>query len=139
MNSDLKQLEHWRNNISKLSSELLEVLDNTLPGWRNSPEPVKTHNVAISIVHRCMERANRHDGYVLPKWTKTNHKSSEEQRRESHDYNILFTWSKNIDKLEHDTVNYLDYHIVGWRNMVNYYELRKAKQIAERISYSGLI
>ncbi len=129
MNSDLKQVEHWRNNISKLPNELLEVLDKGLPGWRNSPEPVKNHNIAIGIVNRCMERA-----YVLPKWTKTNHKSSEEQIRESHDYNILFTWSKNLDKLEHDTLNYLDYHISGWRNMVNYFEIRKAMKIVERLS-----
>jgi hypothetical protein len=134
MNSDLKQVEFWRNNTSKLSSELLEVLDKGLPGWRSPPEPVKNHNIAIGIVDRCMKRE-----YLLPKWTKTNHKSSEEQIRESHDYNILFTWSKNLDKLEHDTLNYLDYHISGWRNMVNYFEIRKAMKIVERLSGSGLL
>jgi hypothetical protein len=134
MNSDLKQVEFWRNNTSKLSSELLEVLDKGLPGWRSPPEPVKNHNIAIGIVNRCMERA-----CLLPKWTKTNHKSSEEQIRESHDYNILFTWSKNIDKVEYDTLNYLDYHISGWRNMVNYFEIRKAMKIVERLGGSGLL
>jgi hypothetical protein len=139
MNTDLKQLEYWRNNTSKLSSELLDVLDKGLPGWRSPPEPIKNHNIAIGIVNRCMERANKPDGYLLPKWTKTNHKSSQEQIRESHDYNILFTWSKNLDKLEHDTINYLDYHISGWRNMVNYFEIRKAMKIVERLSGSDLV
>lgn len=139
MNSDLKQLGFWRENITTLSSELLEVLDKGLPGWRNPPEPIKIHNIAIGIVHRCMERSNRHNSYMLPKWTKTNHKSSEEQRTESRDYNTLFTWSKNIDILEHDTINYLDYHISGWRNMVNYFEIRKAQKVVERLNNSGLL
>ena len=133
MNSDLKQLKFWRDNITTLSSELLEVLDNGLPGWRNPPEPIKTHNTAIGIVIRCMERNNRHGGHLLPKWTKTNHKSSEEQRIESRDYNTLFTWSKNINLLECDTINYLDYHISVWRNMVNYFEIRKAQKVIDRL------
>ena len=139
MNSDLKQVKFWRENISTLSSELLQVLDNGLPGWRNPPEPIKNHNIAIGIVHRCMERSNRHNSYTLPKWTKTNHNSSEEQRTESRDYNTLFTWSKNINLLEYDTLNYLDYHINGWRNMVNYFEIRKAQKIVDRLKNSELV
>jgi hypothetical protein len=139
MNSDLKQLKFWRDNIANLSSELLEVLDNGLPGWRNPPEPINNHNIAIGIVNRCMERSNRHSGYMLPKWTKTNHKSSEEQRMESRDYNTLFAWSKNINLLEYDTITYLDYHMSGWRNMVNYFEIRKAQKVVDRLKSSGLV
>lgn len=139
MNSDLKQLKFWRDNITSISSELLEVLDNGLPGWRNPPTPIKNHNIAIGIVNRCMERSNRQDGYLLPKWTKTNHKSSEEQRTESRDYNTLFALSKNINQLEYDTINYLDYHISGWRNMVNYFEIRKAQKVVDRLKNSELV
>lgn len=139
MNSDFKQLKFWRENSTSLSSELLEVLDKGLPGWRTPPEPVKTHNIAIGIVLRCMERSNRHNGYMLPKWTKINHKSGVEQRTESRDYTTLFTWSKNIHLLEQDTINYLDEHISGWRTMVNYFEIRKAQKIVDRLTNSGLV
>jgi hypothetical protein len=139
MNSDLKQLKFWRDNITTLPSELLEVLDNGLPGWRNPPEIIKIHNIAIGIVNRCIERSNRNNSYVLPKWSKTNHKSSEEQRTESRDYNTLFAWSKNVNLLENDTLNYLDFHISGWRNMVNYFEIRKANRIIDRLQNSGLV
>ena len=139
MNSDLKQLKFWRDNITSISSELLEVLDNGLPGWRDQPTPIKNHDIAIGIVNRCMERSNRHNGYLLPKWTKTNHKSSLEQRTESRDYNTLFAWSKNINLLEYDTINYLDYHMSGWRNMVNYFEIRKAQKVVDRLKNSELV
>jgi hypothetical protein len=53
---------------------------------------------------------------------------------ESRDYNTLFTWSKNINMLENDTINYLEFHISGWCNMVNYFEIRKAQKIVDRLN-----